>query len=131
MNNLEFNDVIIKDNKLILSDNLLLLLSAKTNDRINIGYIDIKGTIYPIININENGNILNKNKSVSFRGKQKELLEQFGSVFKVLKQNDLLILEGNGLPIFSNVDKAIDNYITKQIILDNNFNITKLNNYEF
>ena len=79
-------DVIIRDNQLILSDQLISLLNAKAGDRITIGYAEKDGKIE---------------------------------------------LEGDGLPIFSDVKKAAEAYITKEIILDTNFNITKLTNYEF
>ena len=85
----------------------------------------------PIICIDDSGNRLNKNNKISFRGKQREFLGQFGSNFWAEEKDGQIELEGDGLPIFSDVKKAAEAYITKEIILDTNFNITKLTNYEF
>ena len=124
-------DVIIRDNQLILSDQLIALLNAKAGDRITIGYAEKDGNMIPIICIDDSGNRLNKNNTISFRGKQREFLGQFGSNFWAEEKDGQIELEGDGLPIFSDVKKAAEAYITKEIILDTNFNITKLTNYEF
>ncbi len=127
----EIIDVIIQDNKLLLSEQLIEMLSAKPGDRINIGYSNRDGKLVPIICIDNEGNRLNKNWSVSFRGKQKDFLGQFGSCFWATNNNGSIELEGNGVPIYTDVKKAVEAYITKEIILDTNYNITKINNYEF
>ena len=127
----EIIDVIIRNNKLLLSDNIIELLSAKPGDRINIGYIEKDGNMIPIICIDAEGNKLNKNNTISFRGKQQEFLGQFGSNFWAVNNEGTIELEGDGIPVYTDVKKAVEAYITKEIILDTNYNITKINNYEF
>lgn len=124
-------DVIVKDNKLILSDQLIDTLNAKPGDRINIGYIDKNGTLVPVICISDAGNKLNKTNTVSFRGKQKDFLCQFGSNFWAFENDGVVELEGDGVPIYTEVKKAVEAYISKEIILDTNYNIIKLSEYEF
>lgn len=124
-------DVIVKDNKLILSDQLITTLGAKSGDRINIGYIDKDGNLIPVICISDAGNKLNKTNTVSFRGKQKDFLCQFGSNFWATENEGVVELEGDGVPVYTEVKKAVDAYISKEIILDTNYNITKLSEYEF
>lgn len=126
----EIIDVIMKDNYLILSDNLITLLEAKAGDRISIGYIESNGNLVPIIN-SGTGNKLNSNNTVSFRGHQKVVLNQFGTNFWAKKKDEVIYLIGDGLPIFTDVKKASQNFITKEIIEDTNYQITKITNYEF
>ena len=85
----------------------------------------------PIISIGENGNKLTKSNTVSFRGVQHNTLAQFGSNFWVVEIDDLLELEGDGIPVYTDVKKAAQAVVTKEIILDTNYTITKLENYEF
>lgn len=127
----EIVDLLLKDNKLILDPSLVNKLKAEPGDRIEIGYRERDGLLRPIISIGENGNKLTKSNTVSFRGVQHNTLAQFGSNFWVVEVDDLLELEGDGIPVYTDVKKAAQAVVTKEIILDTNYTITKLENYEF
>ena len=127
----EIVDLLLKDNKLILDSSLVKKLKAEPGDRIEIGYRERDGLLRPIISIGENGNKLTKSNTVSFRGVQHNTLAQFGSNFWVVEIDDLLELEGDGIPVYTDVKKAAQAVVTKEIILDTNYTITKLENYEF
>ena len=127
----EIVDLLLKDNKLILDPSLVNKLKAEPGDRIEIGYRERDGLVRPIISIGENGNKLTKSNTVSFRGVQHNTLAQFGSNFWVVEIDDLLELEGDGIPVYTDVKKAAQAVVTKEIILDTNYTITKLENYEF
>jgi hypothetical protein len=125
-------DVIIRDNQLVFSDQLIEWLSAKQGDKISIGYIEKDDKLTPVVEINETGHKLNKNNTISFRGKQREVLGQLGTNFWATVGDDKIItLEGDGMPVFTTVKKAVETYLTKDIIEDTNYSITKLTNYEF
>lgn len=124
-------DVIMKESSLILDSGLIEKLNAKPGDRIVIGYIQKDGILTPVISIGEEGNKLTKSNTVSFRGKQRNNLAQFGSNFWAKEENGIIELEGDGFPVFTEVKKAVETYITKEIILDTNYDIKKLDNYEF
>lgn len=127
----EIVDVIMKESSLILDSGLIDKLKAKTGDRIQIGYIEKDESLVPIISIGDNGNKLTSNNTVSFRGHQREVLAQFGSNFWAKEENGIFYLEGNGLPVYTTVKKAVNSYLTREIIEDTNFNITKLEKYDF
>ena len=127
----EIVDLLLKDNKLILDPSLVNKLKAEPGDRIEIGYRERDGLLRPIISIGENGNKLTKSNTVSFRGVQHNTLAQFGSNFWVVEIDDLLEIEGDGIPVYTDVKKAAQAVVTKEIILDTNYTITKLENYEF
>lgn len=124
-------DVIIRDTQLIFSDQLIEWLSAKPGDKISIGYIEKDDKLIPVITKDESGHKLNKNNTISFRGKQREVLGQLGNNFWATAENGIITLEGNGMPVFTTVKKAVETYLTKDIIEDTNYSITKLTNYEF
>lgn len=125
-------DVKMQDSNLLLDSAFVAKLGAKAGDRIVIGFIEKDGNMIPIISIGEEGNKLTKSNTISFRGKQKNTLSQFGTNFwgKDLV-NGYIELEGDGIPVYTEVKKAVESYISKEIVLDTNYNITKLNNYEF
>ena len=127
----EIVDLLLKDNKLILDPSLVNKLKAEPGDRIEIGYRERDGLLRPVISVGENGNKLTKSNTVSFRGVQHNTLAQFGSNFWVVEIDDLLELEGDGIPVYTDVKKAAQAVVTKEIILDTNYTITKLENYEF
>ena len=77
----------IVDNKLVLSKAAIETLGAVAGDRIAINYWQEKDDIIPLIGKSENftdsngGNRLTKSNTVSFRGVQRELLLEHGSMF--------------------------------------------------
>ena len=125
-------DVIMKESTLVIDSGLLTKLDANPGDRIVIGYLERDGHLVPVISKGtDSGNKLTKSNSVAFRGKQRDLLSQFGSNFWAKEVDGLFELEGDGVVIYTEVKKATEAYITKEIILDTNYNITKLESYEF
>lgn len=125
-------DVKMQDSNLLLDSAFIDKLGAKPGDRIVIGYIEKDGNLIPVISIGQEGNKLTNSNTVSFRGKQKNNLSQFGTNFWGGDlTNGYIELEGDGIPVYTEVKKAVEAYISKEIVLDTNYNITKLNTYEF
>lgn len=131
--NSDIIDVKVQDSNLLLDSALISKLGATPGDRIAIGYIEKEGNLIPVISIGEGGNKLTKSNTISFRGKQKNTLTQFGINFwgGDLTEGNYIELKGDGIPVYTEVKKATEAYISKEIILDTNYNITKLTNYEF
>ena len=131
--NSDIIDVKVQDSNLLLDSAFVSKLGATPGDRIVIGYIEKDGNLIPVISIGEGGNKLTNSNTVSFRGKQKNVLTQFGTNFwgGDLTEGNYIELKGDGIPIYTEVKKAAEAYISKEIILDTNYNITKLTNYEF
>lgn len=124
--------VILKETSLILDPSLITLLNANPGDRIAIGYTDKEGKLVPIISVApDTGNKLTKSNTVSFRGHQRNTLATFGTNFWAKEEDGVIYLEGDGIPVFTDVKKAAEAIVTKEIILDTNYDITKLSNYEF
>ena len=87
-------DVIMKESSLILDSGLIQKLNAKPGDRIVIGYIQKDGILTPVISVGEEGNKLTNSNTISFRGKQRNNLAQFGSNFWAKEDNGIIELEG-------------------------------------
>ena len=124
----------IENNKLILSPELVSLLRASPGDRLIIGFSVIDGKLFPVISKNEGGNVLTKSNTISFKGKQKEMLLQFGDEFTIspFTSDDTIILIGNK-PVVSCApvtETDLEEPLDISIILDTNYNITKFNKYE-
>lgn len=111
------NDLELKNNKLILSDNLIKLLNADVKDRINIEYYDIEGQLHPFISKNEGGKVLNKNNTVSFRGKQFAFLATFGTEFKAEETKHGILLRGQNpeYKTYTSVNKVLEDMTIEQI----------------
>lgn len=80
----------VGDSKLIISPEALNLLGAVAGDRISINYIQRSNELtIPVIGKSdlfadrEAGNILTKSNTVSFRGKQRTILLEYGSIFEL------------------------------------------------
>jgi len=127
----EIPDLLLKENSLLLDSSLITKLNANPGDKISIGFIERDGLLRPIISIGEEGNKLSKSNTVSFRGNRHNILAQFGTQFWINENDGLLELEGDGIPVYTEVKKAVEAIITKEIILDTTYEITKLTNYEF
>ena len=71
----------------------------------------------PIIEKDEAGNKLTKSNTISFRGIQRNHLAQFGSNFwgGELTEAGYIELEGDGIPVYTEVKKAVEAYISKEI----------------
>lgn len=80
----------VGENKLIISPEALTLIKASAGDRISINYIQkSKEITTPVIGKSEifadkeAGNKLTKSNTVSFKGKQRTMLLEYGSIFKL------------------------------------------------
>lgn len=124
-------DIVMTETTLQLSTRLVSLLNAKPGDSIVIGFMDKAGVLVPVISIGEEGNKLTRTNTVSYRGKKHNVLTEFGSNFWAHINDGIIELEGDKLPIYTSVQKAVESYLTAEIITDTNYNITKLENYEF
>jgi hypothetical protein len=124
-------DIVMTETTLQLSARLVSLLNAKPGDSIVIGFMDKAGVLVPVISIGEEGNKLTRTNNVSYRGKKPNVLTEFGSNFWAHVNDGIIELEGDKLPIYTSVQKAAESYLTAEIITDTNYNITKLENYEF
>lgn len=124
--------LILQDSKMVLDPTLIELLKVSAGDKISIGYTEVDGKLTPIISKSEDsGNKLTKSNTVSFRGNQRNVLAAFGTNFWAEEKDGLVYLTGDGIPVFTDVKKAAEAIVTKEIILDVNYDINKLNNYEF
>lgn len=87
--------VYLEDNKLKLNSLAVEILKVNPGDRIDIQYSDT----YPIIGKSESfgnpdgGTKLTKSYTISFRGKKSEVLQKFGTEFKVIDSNGHFILD--------------------------------------
>ena len=121
----------IENNKLILSPELVNLLQATPGDKIIIEYLTEDNKITPVILKSDRGNVLSNSNTISFRGKQKESLLQFGTEFQeVLKESNIYLLGNKGTIIYTPVKSIIKDSLDKSIILDTNYNIQKFETYE-
>ena len=125
-------DLILEDNKAILSENLIKLLDAEPNDRIAIVYGRLCGNMKPVIKKDDSGNILSKSNSFIFKGKDKEFLQQYGTNFTIYDDLGTFYLEGDQeFTVYTSVEKAInENYLDLSIVTDTNYNITKFKEYK-
>jgi hypothetical protein len=84
--------VTLEDNKYSLNTAALTLLSVEADDRIDIKFEKRENGRVPVIGSNvcfgtQGGNRLTKSGTVSYRGKNHDLLEEYGTVF-TLKATD-------------------------------------------
>lgn len=81
-----------EDNRLTLTNACLKDLGIEEDDddvRISVEYINENDKMIPVISVGDKGNKLNKKaNTVAFRGKQNEVLEEFGTEFKLEKYKD-------------------------------------------
>jgi hypothetical protein len=92
--------VTIDQNKLILSQEAIKALNASPGDRIAINYWTVNSwETFPLIgkaemfSDSEGGNRLTKSKTVSFRGNQRDILKEYGTLFRVIPFNNYYKLE--------------------------------------
>lgn len=122
------NDLILDKNKLILSDNLINLLNVKEKDKLDIGYVEIDGKLFPSIYKSDGGKVLNKKNTISFRGKQYATLSPYGTNFTAELNNGNIILIGKNPEYitYTSVNKVLAD-LTKEVIEDRNY-IINFNN---
>ncbi len=126
------NDLIICDGILQLSQRLVHLLNARAGDRIVIGYTPIDNELKPAITIGESGNKLSKKWTVVFKGKQRDTLAQYGTIFEAIEGTPI-ILNGNNpeFKVFAATNKKELFTLSKEIVTDTNYNLKIYNTYEF
>lgn len=78
--------IIREDNRLVINNKTLELLGIDGEEdvRLSVGYAKEGKKLIPVISVDEKGNKLSKNNTLPFRGKQNEVLEEFGTEFKVI-----------------------------------------------
>lgn len=87
--------VYLEDNKLKLNSLAIELLNVNPGDRLDVQYTEQ----YPVIGTSESfgnpsgGTKLTKSNTLSFRGKKCEVLQKYGTEFKVINSNDQFILD--------------------------------------
>ena len=114
------------DNKIQLSQAAMELIGAKVGDRLVINYWTVDNQLtFPVIGLandkTEDGCKITKSKTVSYRGKQAEVLKMYGENFKVepFKEN-----------MFKLVKVEEENLAEEEIDLENTNNLT-LNNFDY
>ena len=123
-------DLELKENKAILSQNLVSLLNAQAGDRIQIVYGTINGQLLPSICIASSGNILSKNNSFICKGKEHDFLAQYGTKFEANDDLGVIYLQGDQeFKVFTDEKKAVENFLDMSILTDTNYNIQKFNSY--
>lgn len=85
----------VLDNRIALNTCALDQLQAKTDDRLSINYWNVdEEETFPIIGKAEmftdkkDGNKLTKNHTISYRGEQRTILLEYGSIFLLTKFKD-------------------------------------------
>lgn len=87
--------VSLEDLKLVLTPGIVSKLGAEVGDRIAINYVNDNGEFSPVISKSSvygddsAGNKLTKSLTVSFKGKQRDQLSQFGSNFELVESSTL------------------------------------------
>lgn len=84
----------VGENKLIISPEALSLINVNPGDRVSVNYIQkSKELTIPVIGKSElfadqdAGNKLTKSNTVSFKGKQRTILLEYGSIFNLKETN--------------------------------------------
>lgn len=84
----------VEENKLLLSPEVIQLLGISPGDRVSINYTQLSNELtMPLIARSEKfadreaGNKLTKSNTVSFKGKQRTLLLEYGSIFTLKESN--------------------------------------------
>lgn len=85
----------VEENKLLLSPEVIQLLGISPGDRVSINYTQLSNELtIPLIARSEKfadreaGNKLTKSNTVSFKGKQRTLLLEYGSIFTLKESNN-------------------------------------------
>lgn len=74
--------VIREENKLVFNNNAIDLMQAEVGDRIYISYNkDSHDGVYPQVSISDQGNKLTQGLTIAFRGKNNEILADYGEIF--------------------------------------------------
>lgn len=123
------NSLVVEDNLLILSDNLIQDLQTVPGDRLSIEYSEYNDIIVPIIIKSDGGNKLTKKNTISFKGKANSELSEFGTKFSHINENGVIYLFGEDpkYRVFTDVKTAVK-HIDKSIIEDNDYDI-KINSF--
>lgn len=127
-------DVTLCENKIIFSQETLNTIGAEEGDRINIEYDKIDNKLIPIIYKDENkGNKLTKSNTIAFKGKQNEMLSQYGDHFTIefYKDKYYKLNGSNNTVIATTVEEAVKNIdLDIEILKDTNYTIDKIETYE-
>lgn len=84
----DFPCIVLEESRLVINDLAFAVLGADVDDRLHIKYNKKDGVVTPVIARNDvfgvkAGNKINKNKTVSWRGKNNDTLSEYGEVFRL------------------------------------------------
>lgn len=112
--------VVLSDKKLVINSSAMKLIDAVAGDRICVNYFQKEdNTFIPIIGKQENmgdnvsGNKLTKSHTVSYKGKQFDILSQYGKNFKLSKEgNNVVMIDANhkGMTDIKDTDLSVDDF---------------------
>lgn len=105
-----------------IDEDLRKALNAEPGDRLDIEYLSMGGVLTPSIFKSEGGNKLTKSNTVSFKGKKRNELANFGTNFLAESDNGLISLKGDNKPIYVEFRKAVE---------ERKFEISQLTNNQF
>lgn len=125
-------DLTILENTAEISENAKTLIGAVCGDRIIVSYINDGKLLLPVLEKSDTGNLLSKRNTFVLRGRDKEMLQQYGKDFIIEQKGNNCVLKGNGETIYTNVQEAVKDIKRKidlEILTDTNYNIQKFNSY--
>lgn len=115
----------VLDNKIQLTQAAIELIGAKVGDKLVINYWTVDNqTTFPVISLatdkTEEGTKITKSLTMSYRGKQNEILKIYGEKFTIEPFNDTM---------FKLTKMEEENLAEEEIDLENTNNLT-LNNFD-
>lgn len=123
-------DIVLQENKAVISENLVKLLDAKPGDRVAIEYSNKDDILCPIVTLSDSGNKLSQSNTFIFKGQDRDFLAQFGTEFEAVLINQTIYLMGNqDFKIYTDEKKAVENYLDISTCTDTNYNIDKFETY--
>lgn len=124
-------------NKLILSPDLIEALNADPEMRFSIQYQNMDGKLVPLFGSDfafkdNNGNKLAKAGSIAFRGKNNEVLAEFGDDFTLEPYKEgIYMMIGDKTPnnLDLSVEKAVEKIQDIEVIGDETYEIEELDSF--
>lgn len=125
------NDLTILEGSVKLSDALVIMLDAHPGDKLSIDYISHNNKLVPMIHKTDTGKKLSKQNTFLLKGKERDLLLQYGDSFTVEDDlGDFLLKGDRPFVVYTNNSKVEIDYLPKDILEDTNYNIEKFKKFE-